>query len=135
MIRCLRCSTDCDDNLSYCPNCGNNLMTNNLTNVIQENYHVKNKRLEIALLLSIFLPGISYFYLELWYRGVLFYLSYILFFLILGIKSGFYYTYGNNLNVNYISMLILGIYLLVYIFQVIDVIKRTNMINEGQIRF
>ncbi|MBQ6443362.1 MAG: hypothetical protein IJJ11_01635 [Methanosphaera sp.] len=135
MIRCLRCATNCDDDLKYCPNCGNNLMTNNSANNIQSNYQIKNKRLEIALLLSIFLPGISYFYLELWYRGILFYLSYVLFFIILGIKSGFYYTYGNTLNVNHISMLILFIYLLVYVFQVIDVIKRTNMINNAQIRF
>lgn len=135
MIRCLRCGTNCDDNLRYCPNCGNDLTASGFAGDIQSDYHRKNKRLEIALLLSIFLPGISYFYLELWYRGILFYLSYVLFFLILGIKSGFYYTYGNNLNVDYISMLILFIYLLVYVFQVIDVIKRTNMINNAQIRF
>lgn len=133
MVRCLRCATECADHIRYCPICGNDLTSNN--SHIQKTYQRKSKRLEVALLLSIFLPGISYFYLELWYRGVLFYLSYILFFLVLGIKSGFYYTYNHTLNADYISMLILIVYFLVYVFQVIDIIRRTNMINEGKIRF
>ncbi|MDO5825830.1 MAG: zinc ribbon domain-containing protein [Methanosphaera sp.] len=135
MHRCLRCSTQCDDNVRYCPNCGSNLAIDDMKSTVQRQYRTKIKRLEIALLLSIFLPGISYFYLELWYRGVLFYLSYVIFFLVLGLKSGLYQSYAHNVNSTHIAMLIIAIYFLIYVFQVIDVIKRTNMINEGKIIF
>ena len=131
MKKCLKCGSNIEDESRFCQYCGYELTAdfNEFPNII-----CKEKRMEISLLLAIFLPGISYFYLGLFKRGILYLLSFMILFLVLAIKSGFY-TNISQINTQVLAILYIIVGLCIYVYQIIDVIEKTKMINNKYIRF
>lgn len=131
MMQCLKCGSNIEDQSNFCPYCGCNLTTN-----MQESSYfvIKHKSREVSLLLALFLPGFSYFYLGLFKRGILYFLSFVIILFILPIKAGFY---GNIVMVNsQVLLVILSIFsLCIYLYQIYDVIQKTKYINSGLIRY
>ena len=88
----------------------------------------------ISILLAIFLPGISYFYIEQWYSGILFLLLIPLIFISYAVIAAFYSTTYNISSEIGVYLVVLTWFVL-YIFQIYKVIKLTKLINQGIIRF
>lgn len=125
MVKCLNCGETSENDANYCSYCGSNI-----TSDINYNISRKQKNQDVSLLLAIILPGISYFYLGLWKRGILYYSSFILIFIVVAVKAGFY----NNIeliNTQVLLLTILIFFLLVYVYQIFDVVRKTMMINNS----
>ncbi len=126
MSKCPICSQENSEYNTYCLNCGFKL-----------NNKVKNKKsksYETSLILSIVLPGISYFYLEQWYRGFLFYVVCGAFFFVSAVFSVLYdiiYPFDTEI----IAIMIIVFYILCYLYQIYDVHRLTKLINLGEITF
>jgi len=131
MKKCLKCGSNVEDENRFCQYCGYELTDdiNGFPNII-----CKEKRMEISVLLAIFLPGISYFYLGLFKRGILYLLSFMILFLVLAIKSGFY-TNIAQINTQILAIVYIIVCLCIYAYQIMDVVEKTKMINNKYIRF
>ncbi len=141
MLRCSNCGFKNDENCKYCQNCGLSLIKDNTENLDRndvknnkDKFKQKNKKIEISALLAIFLPGISYFYLEQWYRGILFFLFFPILFFYMAIKAAVY-TMVYPISINETAYIIVIISLIVYVIQIYDIIQLTRKINNGDILF
>ena len=132
MIKCPRCGFHNQNNDKYCIYCGFKLISN-LDNASDKTV-IKQKNMVISILLAIFLPGISYFYIEQWYSGILFLLLIPLIFISYSVIAAFYST-TYNISSEIGVYLVMLTWLVLYIFQIYKVIKLTKLINQGIIRF
>ncbi len=126
MAKCPICSQENSDYNTFCLNCGFRLNTTNRKR--------KSKSHEASLILSIFLPGISYFYLEQWYRGLLFFVSIFGFFFATSIFA-ILYDGIYNLDDLVITYMLIVFYAGLYIYQIYDIHRITKLINVGEITF
>ena len=123
MTKCPHCGCENDINNVICLNCGSYL----------EISTIKNKNVGLSLFLAAVLPGIAYFYLEQYYRGILYF---SLLFSVIFSLALFTAFYGPNRIIEeiYINS-VFSSFICLYILQIYDVIKRTKLINDGIIRF
>ncbi len=121
MIKCPVCGYE-NKNNNVCVNCEFNLKSHSETN---EKYGSRN--IILSIILSMFLPGISYFYLRQWYRGFLFILLYPVLLFNFSMVGA---LYDSIFTLEFTSIVLLTLYILMYIIQIIDVIKITQQLNK-----
>ncbi|OED30534.1 hypothetical protein [Methanosphaera sp. WGK6] len=120
MIRCPNCDFENYDKTKYCVDCGKNL-----TNIKQTNTF----KLRVSLILAIILPGISYFYLKQIYKGLMFLMLFpLLFFNFLFIGGEYMICYP--ISINLITLFLEIIFVILYLFQIYDIIKITKKANN-----
>ncbi|WP_455644978.1 hypothetical protein [Methanosphaera sp.] len=119
MIRCPKCDFENYDKTEYCVNCGKNL-----TNIEQTHTF----KLSISLILAIILPGISYFYLKQTYKGLMFFALFPLLLINFAFIGG-EYTICYPISVKMIISLLKIVLVMLYLFQIYDIIKITKKVN------
>lgn len=125
MVKCSTCDFENPDDNTYCIRCGSKIIKHEKTSA-------DVKTLEVSIILAIFLPGISYFYLKQWRRGILFFLVFPIMLFNFAFIAGFY-TMTYTLDVFIITVLLIISFSVLYLVQIYDVVKITKLINRGVI--
>ena len=101
---CPQCGADIEEDSGFCPACGYNLNPDNQS---------KNKSVFVAVILSVFIPGLAQIYLGLNTKGVILLIAYIVSVILI------LFTIGILLCV------------IIWIWALIDAVQSVNALNRG----
>jgi TM2 domain-containing membrane protein YozV/RNA polymerase subunit RPABC4/transcription elongation factor Spt4 len=108
---CFNCGNEIDANFKFCPECGQDLSGN----VVKASVSSSNdKNILIAIILSVFLPGLGQIYLGLDHKGAIFLIAYVVSAILILLLIGF---------------LLCAV---IWIWALIDTIISTNALNRGE---
>lgn len=118
---CPICGCENSDENINCSACGSKLVS--VSSDSEYTKLIQSKNSNLAIILSVILPGFSYFYLKQWYKGILFFLLFPLLFVFYSLIYAFYRQIG-PLKVDYVALLLMITYFVLYVLQIIDIIKQ-----------
>lgn len=110
---CFNCGHELGGDYKFCPFCGYNLKPENSSNNKTFNTN-KNKNMILAIILSVFLPGLGQIYLGLDHKGSLFLIFYVLSAILILVLIGFLLV------------------IVIWIWALIDTIISANALNRGE---
>ena len=109
---CHNCGYRFIRDFKFCPNCGENLnSTISKSNIVP---HSDDKNMLLAIILSVFLPGLGQIYLGLDNKGAIFLIAYVVSAILILILIGFLLCF------------------IIWIWALIDTIISTNALNRGE---
>ncbi|WP_405295335.1 hypothetical protein [Methanobrevibacter sp.] len=109
---CFNCGHELVGNFNFCPECGQDLRGK----VSNQNSHVvpKEKSTLLAVILSVFLPGLGQIYLGLDHKGAIFLIAYVVSAILILLLIGFILCIA------------------IWIWALVDTISSANAINRGE---
>lgn len=109
---CHNCGYGLIRDFKFCPNCGENLnSTISKSNIVHPS---DDKNMLLAIILSVFLPGLGQIYLGLDNKGAIFLIAYVVSAILILILIGFLLCF------------------IIWIWALIDTIISTNALNRGE---
>ena len=110
---CYNCGTQLSDNFKFCPECGVNLSSDIVkTQPVQASPMEKNTLL--AVILSVFMPGLGHIYLGLDNKGAIFLIAYVVSAILILLLIGFLLV------------------VVIWMWALIDTIISANALNRGE---
>lgn len=110
---CSNCGYKLTGDFNFCPNCGHDLNPKDMSN--KKSLRVnEDKNILLAVILSVFLPGLGQIYLGLDRKGGLFLIAYIISAILILLLIGFLLV------------------IVVWIWALVDTIQSTNALNRGE---
>ena len=110
---CANCGYELGGDFNFCPNCGHDLKPKDFSRNRSLSVN-EDKNILLAVILSVFLPGLGQIYLGLDHKGVLFLIAYVISAILM--------------------LLIIGFLLVtvIWIWALVDTIQSTNALNRGE---
>lgn len=125
MTKCPICGYENPKENTTCTYCGSSLFNERSNN----NPFDKPRNMAVSIILAIFLPGISYFYLKQWYKGLYLILLFPILMFVYPFVGGMYISIY-PISISLITGLLLITYLLLYLLQIYDIIQQTKILNN-----
>ncbi len=108
---CHNCGNSIDGDFKFCPSCGQDLRSNVSNSIVVS--HSTEKNVLLAVILSVFLPGLGQIYLGLDQKGSIFLIAYVVSAILILILIGFLLCF------------------VIWIWALIDTIISANVLNRG----
>lgn len=111
---CFNCGHELDGDFKYCPECGQDLSGKVAGSDSMPVKSSGEKSIILAIILSVFLPGLGQIYLGLDHKGAIFLIAYVISAILILILIGFLLCF------------------VIWIWALIDTIMSTNALNRGE---
>lgn len=111
---CFNCGYELGGDFNFCPNCGCDLKPKDMSN--QKSLSAgEDKNVLLAIILSVFLPGLGQIYLGLDHKGSIFLIAYVVSAILIILLIGFLLV------------------TVIWIWALVDTIQSTNALNRGDV--
>lgn len=111
---CFNCGYELNGDIKFCPNCGQDLTSKTVESSEKSVTAKGQKSVLLAVILSVFLPGLGQIYLGLDHKGAMFLIAYVISAILILLLIGF---------------LLCGV---IWIWALVDTIISANALNRGE---
>ena len=111
---CFNCGYELGGDFHFCPNCGCDLKPKDMSNKKSLSVN-EEKNILLAIILSVFLPGLGQIYLGLDRKGAIFLIAYVVSAILIILLIGF------------------SLVIVIWIWALVDTIQSTNALNRGDV--